>query len=173
VKKLGLVLLVLLAMLGFLLLTPAGRYTRVALMEVETGRKVFSAVMRDGEQAVLTWRNSLFGLDVTEVFQARQGTLVLDQVTFADPGGLAPPEVAPADVDDLYHTGGPFTASGLGKSFSRVVYRVGEIGNPKMTIRERVVNFTQEVGFGGGLILTAAPPTWLEVVFSAIFASLL
>ena len=160
VKKFGLVLLV---MLGFLSLTPAGRYTRVALAEAETGRKVFSAVLRDGEQAVLTWRNSLFGLDVTEVFQARRGMLVLDQVTFADPRGLPPPVVSPADVDDLYHTGGPFTAGGLGKLFSRVVYRVGEIGNPKMTIRDRTVIFRQEVGFGGGLILTAAPPTWLEV----------
>jgi hypothetical protein len=162
----------LLVILGFLSLTPADRYTRVALTEAETGRKVFSAVLRDGEQAVLTWRNSLFGLDVTEVFRAGQGMLVLDQVTFADPRGLPPPVVLPADVDDLYHTGGPFTASGLGKSFSRVVYRVGEIGNPKMTIRDRTVIFTQEVGFGGGLILTAASPTWLEVVFSAFSASL-
>jgi hypothetical protein len=150
-------------MLGFLSLVPAGGYTRIALTEANTGRSVFSAVLRDGEQAVLTWRNSLFGLDVTEVFQARQGTLVLDQVTFADPRGVPPPVVSPAEVDDLYHTGEPFTVSGLDKSFSRVVYRVGEIGNPKMTIRERVVSFTQEVGFGGGLILTATPPTWLEV----------
>jgi hypothetical protein len=161
VKKFALVLLV---MLGFLSLTPAGTYTRVDLTAVETGRKVFSAVLRDGEQAVMTWRNSLFGLDVIEVFQAGQGMLVLDQVTFADPRGLSPPVVTPADVDDLYHTGGPFTASGLGKSFSRVVYRVGEIGNPKMKFRDRVVSFTQEVGFGGGLVLKAAPPTWLEVL---------
>jgi hypothetical protein len=161
VKKFSLVLIVI---LGFLSLAPADRYTWVALTEAETGRKVFSAVLRDGEQAVLTWRNSLFGLDVTEVFQAGQGMLILDQVTFADPRGLPPPVVAPVDVEDLYHTGGPFTAGGIGKSFSRVVYRVGEIGNPKMTIRDRTVIFTQEVGFGGGLILTAAPPTWLEVL---------
>jgi hypothetical protein len=160
VKKFSLVLIVL---LGFLSLTPADRYTRVALTEAETGRKVFSAVLRDGEQAVLTWRNSLFGLDVTEVFQARQGMLVLDQVTFDDPRGVPPPEVSPVDVEGLYHTGGPFTARGVGKSFSRVTYRVGEIGNPKMTIRDHVVIFMQEVGFGGGLILTAAPSTWLEV----------
>jgi hypothetical protein len=150
-------------LLGFLSLIPAGRYTRIVLTEAETGRRVFSTVLRDGEQAVLTWRNSLFGLDVTEVFQARQGMIVLDRVTFADPWGLPPPVVAPADVEDLYHTGGPFTASGLGKSFSRVVHRVGEIGNPKMRFRDRVVDFNEEAGFGGGLILAAAAPTWLEV----------
>ncbi len=124
-------------------------------------------MLRDGEQAVMTWRNSLFGLDVTEVFQARHGLLVLDEVSFADPRGLPPPAVAPADVEDLYHTGGPFTARGLGKSFSRVAYRVGEIGNPKMRIHEHIVAFAEEVGFGGVIILTAAQPTWLEVLFES------
>jgi hypothetical protein len=154
-------------MLGVLSLLPAGTHTRIALTEAETGRRIFSAVLRDGEQAVLVWKNSLFGLDVTEVFQARRGAIVLDQVTFADPRGLPPPAVTPSDIEDLYHTGGPFTASGLGKSFSRVVYRVGEIGNPRITVRGREVVFTQEVGFGGGVILTATAPSWLEVVFSA------
>jgi hypothetical protein len=150
-------------LLGFLSLIPAGGYTRIAITEAETGRTIFSAVLRDGEPAVLRWRNSLFGLDVTEVFEASQGILVLDQVTFADPRGLLPPVVAPADVEDLYHTGGPFTANGLGRSFSKVVYRVGEIGNPRMTIGNRVLIFMEEVGFGGGIILTATPPTWLEL----------
>jgi hypothetical protein len=162
VKKLVLVLLVL---LGFWLQTSAGRHTRVDLTATETGRRIFSVVLRDGERAVMSWRNSLFGLDVTEVFEAKRGTLVLDEVTFADPRGLAPHEVTPADVDDLYQTGGPFTAHGLGRAFNRVAYRVGEIGNPKMKIRECVVNYAQEVGFGGGLILTAVTPTWLEVLF--------
>ncbi len=160
-KQIGLAVI---AVLGMLSLVPADRHTLVALREAETGRKVFSAVLREGEQAVMTWRNSLFGLDVTEVFQARQGALVLDQVTFADPRGLAPPVVAPAEVDDLYHTGGPFTASGLGKSFRRVTYRIGKIGNPKLKIRDRTVVFIEEVGFGGAIILSAAPPTWLDVL---------
>ncbi len=163
-KKLSLVLIVI---FGFLSLTPANRYTRVSLTEAETGRKVFSAVLHDGEQAVMTWRNSLFGLDVTEVFQAGQGMLVLDRVTFADPRGFAPPVVAPPDVDDLYHTGGPFTAGGLGKAFHRVTYRIGEIGNPKMTIRDRVVIFREEVGFGGGIVLSTALTTWLEVLMDS------
>jgi hypothetical protein len=159
-KRLGLVLLVVLA---FLAQTPAPSYTRIDLTAGETGRKLFSAVLRDGERAVLRWKNSLFGLDVTEVFQAQQGAMILDEVTFADSGGPAPPEVAPEDVEDLYHTGGPFTARGLNKSFRRVVYRVAEVGNPKMRIREHELAFKQEVGFGGVVVLTAAVPTWLEV----------
>lgn len=159
-KKLGLVLFV---VLGFLSQICTDRYTRVDLTETESGRRVFSVVLKNDEQVTMSWRNSLFGLDVIEVFRARQGILVLDEITFTDPRGFIPPEVTAADVDDLYHTGGPFTAHGVGKSFSRVAFRVGEIGNPKVRIRDRVVSFVQEVGFGGGLVLTAAPPTWLEV----------
>jgi hypothetical protein len=148
--------LLLLVGLGVLAQAPAGGYTRVELTQAGTGKTILSIVLRDGEQAVLTWRNSLFGLDVTEVFQAEAGMLILDQVTFADPRGLPPPVVSPADVADLYQTGGPFTARSLGKPFRRVMYRVSEIGNPKLKIRDRVVAFKQEVGFGGAVILTAA-----------------
>jgi hypothetical protein len=154
---------VLLVVMGLWAKAPAAGYTRLDLTEADTGRKIFSALLRDGEEAAMSWRNSLFGLDVIEVYQARQGTLVLDQVTFADPRGLPPPRVAPLDVDDLYHTGGPFTARGLDKSFSRVTYRVSEIGNPIMKIRDRTIALKAEVGFGGAVVLTAATPTWLEV----------
>ena len=159
--------LVLLLVIAFVSNIPANGYTRLDLTEADTGRRIFSGFLRDGEEAVLTWRNSLFGLDVTEVFVARQGILVMDQVTFADPRGLPSPEVAPGDVDDLYHTGGPFTARGLGKSFSRVAYRVAEIGNPSIKIRDNIIAFKQEVGFGGCVILTAAPATWVEVLHPA------
>lgn len=161
-KRVGLVWLLLLASLS---LTPAGGYTRVDLSDGETGRKLLSSVLQDGEQVVMKWMNSLFGLPVTEVFLARQGMLILEEVTFADPRGRPPPEVTPADVDDLYQTGGPFTARGLEKPFRRVSYRVGEIGNPSMRIRDREVAFKREAGFGGVVVLTAAPPTWLEVLW--------
>jgi hypothetical protein len=160
----GLILLLLIG-LGVLSQTPAAGYTRVALTQAGTGKRILAIVLRDGEQAVLTWHNSLFGLDVTEVFQAQAGTLILDQVTFADPRGLPPPTVSPADVDDLYQTGGPFTARGLGKPFRRVAFRVAEIGEPKLRIRDRAVAFKQEVGFGGAVILTAATPKWHEIFF--------
>ena len=151
----GLILLLLIG-LGALSQAPAAGYTRVELTQAGTGKTILSIVLRDGEHAVLTWRNSLFGLDVTEVFQAEAGMLILDQVTFADPRGLLPPTVSPADVADLYQTGGPFTARGLDKPFRRVAFRVAEIGEPKLKIRDRVVAFKQAVGFGGAVILTAA-----------------
>ncbi len=144
--------------------TKACNLTQVDFTEGGTGRRVFSALLREGEQAVMQWKNSLFGLDVLEVFQARQGQLVLAQVTFSDPLGKPPPEVTPADVEDLYHTGGPFTAHGMEKPFSRVIYRVGEIGNPRMRIGNCIISFAQEVGFGGTVILTTSSPTWWEVV---------
>jgi len=137
--------------------------TRVELAEAGTGRKIFSALLCDGGEVVLTWKNSLFGLRVTEVFQAQHGALILTEVTFVDPQGPAPPSVAATDVEDLYQTGGPFSARGLTKSFTRVVYRVGEIGDPKLMVRDRVVAFKDQVGFGGAVVLTAGRPRWFEI----------
>lgn len=88
-KRVGLVWLLLLASLS---LTPAGGYTRVDLSDGETGRKLLSSVLQDGEQVVMKWMNSLFGLPVTEVFLARQGMLILEEVTFADPRGRPRPK---------------------------------------------------------------------------------
>ena len=138
-------------------------YTRIQIGDAGTGRKILSVVLRDEEEVVMTWKNSLFGLQVTEVFQAQRGVLVLTAVTFADPQGPAPPPVRPSDVDGLYHTGGAFTASGLRKPFRQILYRVGEIGEPKMRARGREVNFKQEVGFGGSLVLTVAVAKAYEI----------
>jgi hypothetical protein len=162
--------LFILAAAGFWLRGPATEVTRLELTESETGRVIFSSLLRDGEEAVLQWRNSLFALDVTEIFQSRSGVMVLDRVTFADPRGTPPPEVAPSDVDDLYHTGGPFTAGGLGRPFRRVVYRIGEIGNPTLKIRDRTVNFKNEAGFGGSVLLAAALPSRFEVLKESLGA---
>jgi hypothetical protein len=136
----------------------------VELAEAGTGRKIFAALLRDGEEVVLTWKNSLFGLTVTEVFQARRGTLLLTEVTFADPQGPAPPAVASTDLDDLYQTGGPFSARGLTKCFTQVVYRVGEIGDPQLKVGDRVVAFKEQVGFGGAVVLTAGSPRWFDIL---------
>ena len=123
------------------------------LTEADSGREIFSAVLQDGEQVVLTWKNSLFGHQVTEVFEARSGALFLTEVTYASPQGPAPPVVSPDEVEELYQTGGPFHARGLAKPFREVVYRVSEIGEPKMKIRDRLVDFKKEVGFGGRIVL--------------------
>jgi hypothetical protein len=88
--------------------------------------------------------------------------LTLVEITFADPAGREPPRVKPEDVDDLYHTGGPFKAERLSRPIRRVVFRVGEIGHPAISVGNRVVEFAQEVGFGGAVLLTARPASFRE-----------
>ena len=68
-----------------------------------------------------------------------------------------------AEVEDLYHTGGPFTAKGLDRPFSRIVYRVSEVGTPKMELGSRIVDFKQVVGFGGAVVLTTSHPRRFEL----------
>jgi hypothetical protein len=145
------------------LLAPPGR-TWLELTDEQTGRKIVSRLLPDGEHVVLTWTNSLFRLPVTEVFVAGSGVLTLTEITFADPAGREPPHVRPADVDDLYHTGGPFKAEGLSRPISRVVFRVGEIGRPALKVGNRVVRFADEVGFGGAVRLTARAASFRERV---------
>ena len=145
-------------------IAPPG-YTRIDLTKDGKERNVFSAVVPDGERVTLTWRNSQFGLRVTEVFFARSGVLVQDQVTFSAPDGSVPPRVSPRDVDDLYHTGGAFDARGLSRPFRRIVYRIGEIGDPKMRVQNKTVSFKQAAGFGGRLILTTTRPALYEILW--------
>ena len=145
-------------------IAPPG-YTRIDLTEEGKGRDIFSAVVPDGERVTLTWLNSQFGLRVTEGFFARSGVLVQDQVTFSIPGGPPPPRVSPRDVEDLYHTGGAFDARGLARPFRRIVYRISEIGDPKLQVRNKTVSFKQAAGFGGRLILTATRPALHEILW--------
>ena len=140
------------------------QHTQLLLTDGETGRILLFALLRDGEKATLMWHNSLFDLDVTEDFVAEAGAIVQTAVTFADPRGLPPMRIKPEEVDDFYHTGGPFTATGLKRRFSRIVYRVGEIGNPRFMVGERVIDFKHEVGFGGQVILSAAQPSFFDLV---------
>ncbi len=144
-------------------------HTRLQLIDGETGRMLLSALLRDGEKATFKWHNSLFDLDVTEDFVAESGTLVQTTVTFADPRGLPPMRIAPAEVDDFYHTGGPFTTTGLRRPFSRIVYRVGEIGNPHFMVGKQVISFKQEVGFGGQVILSTVRPRLSDLVSTDLF----
>jgi hypothetical protein len=145
-------------------IAPSG-YTRIDLTEGGSGGEIFSAVVPDGERVTLTWRNSQFGLRVIEGFFARSGVLVQDQVTFSAQDGSPPPRVSPRDVDDLYHTGGAFDAQGLARPYQRIVYRIGEIGDPKMQVRNRSVSFKQAAGFGGRVILTTTRPALYEVLW--------
>jgi hypothetical protein len=132
--------------------------TWLELIDDGSGRTIFAGSLAYDEPVVLTWKNSLFKLAVTEVFAARSGRLDLTQVTFADPRGLPPPVARPEDLDDLYHTGGPFHVEGLARPLVRAVFRVSEIGNPALTIAGRTIHFKQEVGFGGAVRMQTRPP---------------
>jgi len=150
--------------LGLLsLFTPPG-YTRIELTVEGRGEKILSVVAPDGEPLTLTWRNSQFGYQVTEVFYARGGLIVQDQVTFAEPGGPPPPRVSAADVADLYHTGATFDARGLSRPFSRIVYRIGEIGNPQISVKNKTAALKKAAGFGGRVILTTTRPKLYEIL---------
>jgi hypothetical protein len=150
-------LFVLIHLLVGLLLASSGALcageTMVQLTHRETGKRISCTVLRDGETLILTWTNSLFRLLVTETYVAEGGILVQTGVTFADPNGKEPPLVKPEDVEDLYHTGGPFKAEGLSKPFRRIVFRIGEIGNPVLKIRDYAIELAKEVGFGGSVML--------------------
>lgn len=127
--------------------------TLVKITNGDTGRRISCNVLKEGEILILTWTNSLFRLLVTETYKAKDGILEQTSVIFADPSGREPPLVKPEDVDDFYHTGGPFKAEGLTRPFRRIAFRVGEVGNPVLKIQEREIAFVKEVGFGGTIIL--------------------
>ena len=166
-RKPAIILLISLSVLslGFLSQITRAGYTRIVLTEELRGEKILSVTVPDGEPLTLTWRNSQFGLTVTEVFYARDGWIIQDRVTFADPAGPPPPRVSAADVADLYHTGGAFDARGLSRPFSRIVYRIGEIGNPQIRVKNRTAALKKAAGFGGRVILTTARPKLYEFLF--------
>jgi hypothetical protein len=132
--------------------------TRLELTDAENGRKIFADALPDGEEIVLTWKNSLFNLTVTEIFAVHAGALILRSVTFADPRGLPPPLARPDDLDDLYHTGGPFHVEGLHRPLTHAVFRIGEIGDPRVTFGHHALHLKQEVGFGGSVRLEVRKP---------------
>jgi hypothetical protein len=136
--------------------------TRLELTEPATGEKLIALTLKDGETAVLKWRNSLFDLDVTERFVAEAGVLVLTEVTFADPAGSPPVAVQPGEAEGLYQTGGPFSARGLRKPFTEITCRIGEIGHPKLEVGGRVVDLKRAAAFGGQVRITARKPTLFE-----------
>jgi hypothetical protein len=91
-RKIKIITLIFLSLLGLWLLsriTPWG-YTRIELTEEDRGDKILSVVVPDGEPVTLTWRNSQFGLHVTEGFFARNGFLVQDRVYTTRAGRLTP-----------------------------------------------------------------------------------
>ncbi len=154
---------VLVALAALTQITPPG-YTRCQLSDPDGGRTVRAAVLANCQPMTLTWHNSLFEMPVQEVFYADEGRLVLDRVAFVDPAGGYRMPVAPADVADLYHTGGAFSTTGLARPYQQVIFRIGEIGDPRISVGGREVALEQEVGFGGRVRLDARRATALEIV---------
>ena len=139
--------------------------THLELTDMETGKGILALALKDGEAAVLTWRNSLFGLDVSERFVAERGLLVLTEVSFSDPGGGIPGAVRPEDLEDLYQTGGPFSVKELHKEFSEVIFRIGEVGHPKLYVRGQTIALKEAVGFGGRVRLRVRKANLYERMF--------
>jgi len=139
--------------------------THIELRDIDRGKEILALVMKDGEAAVLTWRNSLFGLDVTERFVAEKGRLILTEVVFSEPGGGVPESVRPRDLEDLYHTGGPFSAKGLRKEFSEIIFRIGERGDPRLQVGGKTVALKDAAGFGGRVRLRSRKARLYERLF--------
>ena len=165
--SLALAVLALAALAVLLFVTPKG-YTRLQLEDVDAARPLLDAVLRNGEPVTLTWQNSIYQLPVVEVFYAADGRLVLDTVSFLDPNGAVRNPVRASDVNDLYHTGGPFSASGMDRPYTDVIFRIGEIGNPHMAVRGRVVAFKDAVGFGGRVHLMTGRPSLGRALLSTL-----
>lgn len=105
---------------------------------------------------------------MTETLVARSGLLVLTGVTFTDPRNPHEMCATPAELNDLYHTGGAFSVQGLSRPVTRVVFLVGEIGRTRARVGERTVDFEAEVGFGGRVLLTAGKPSLYEGLIRGI-----
>lgn len=135
-----------------------GELTWIELTEAGSGRSIYASCLEHDRKIVLSWKNSLFGLMVTEVFVARHGRLDLAEVIFADPNGSPPPKARAEDLDDLYHTGGAFHVEGLSRPLTHAVFRIGEIGDPRLSIGGRLLHLKQEAGFGGAVVLDVRRP---------------
>ncbi len=146
--------LALVAGLSLCLLGGLPGHTRLTLTDADTGQHIFAIILRDGDRVTLTWTNSIYRIPVTEVYIVRAGRLVQDQVIFGD--SVDAPDVGAAHVADLYHTGDAFSARGLDRPFARVVFRIGEIGDPHLSVRGHTFALKQAVGFGGRVALSAS-----------------
>lgn len=133
------------------------RPSRLVVAEGTTGKTLLEARLEDGEPLFLSWRNSLFQLEVRERFFVERGKLVLTEVVFSTNSELPSNSVKEGDLEELYHTGGPFIARGLRKTFDRIEYRIGEIGRPRLTVKNRTLNLADAVGFGGQIRITIQP----------------
>ncbi|MGB9631591.1 MAG: hypothetical protein ACP5KE_08840 [Candidatus Methanodesulfokora sp.] len=149
-------LILLLLLLSFLLvlsnyITP--RCHLVTLLDYDSGRLIYSTCLNDGEAIVYKWKNSLFGLNVTEIFLVRNDSLVLSELIYEDPHGNYEPLVKSDDLDYLCHEGGPFHAVNISKVYKELIFMVGKVGKPKIIVNGDLIDLEREVGFGGRVLI--------------------
>ncbi len=140
-------------MIGILSLC-LGEETCLEVRDEINGKKLLDLTLEDGEEILLYWRNSLFDLDVSEKFVIEKGTLILREVRFFNSPGSSLPFLDQKDLEDLYQTGGLFSAQGVQKRFTQIEFRIGEIGHPRLKIKGQVLDLKELVGFGGKVRLT-------------------
>ena len=126
---------------------------KFTLVEVISPAKSWFFLLRDGEEALLTWKNSLFGQTVEERFVAGGGYLWLEEVKFEDKVSGYAMKASVQELADLYHTGGAFAVEGVHKPFSHVTFRIGAIGEPRLRVKGREIAFKEEAGFGGKVVI--------------------
>ncbi len=121
----------------------------VTLLDAESGRLIYASCLNEGEVIIYKWKNSLFGLNVTETFLVKGGSFELFELVYEDPNGGEEPQVDPEELGYLCHEGGPFRASNISKSYSELDFMVGRVGKPRIIINDRLIDLEEEVGFGG------------------------
>lgn len=139
----------------------------LTLVEVENPSGNFFFLLKRGEEVRLSWRNSLFGQEVTERFLAQGSFLWLEEVAFEDKISGYTMKVTPQDLADLYHTGGAFRANGIHKPFSHAIFRVGAIGRPRLKIKGREIDFQEQAGFGGIVVLRAKKANFVNLLLAS------
>ena len=128
---------------------------KFTLVEVISPAKSWFFLLRDGEEALLTWKNSLFGQTVEERFVAGGGYLWLEEVRFKDQVTGYAMKASAQDLADLYHAGGAFEVGGVHKPFAQVTFMIGAIGEPKLRLKGQEIEFKEEGGFGGRVVIKA------------------
>ena len=126
---------------------------RFTLSDPDNNRVIYSACLYEGEAVIYKWKNSLFGLNVTETFYVKNGSLVLMEIVYEDPFGKPEPLVNLEDLDYLCHEGGPFRAVNISKAYNQILLGVGQIGKPRIIVRNEVIDLEREVGFGGRVLM--------------------
>lgn len=63
------------------------------------------------------------------------------------------PEIDVGYLSDVYQSGDVFVVRNIEKTFSEIIFRIGEIGEPTLIIGENVIDLKRNVGFGGEVIL--------------------